>query len=414
MAGVAIMGYGVVGSGVAEIIEQHQKMISARAGQDIFVKYILDIRDFPDSPYRDKMIKDFSIIENDPEVTTVVETIGGCGVAYDFTKRALLAGKNVVTSNKELVARHAVEFFALAADQNVNYLFEASVGGGIPVIRPINQCLAANTIQEVYGILNGTTNYILTRMIKAGLTFDEALKEAQSLGYAEANPTADIEGDDACRKICILSALSFGFHVYPEMVRIEGIQYITPEDIAFGDAIGRKIKLLGRAKRLADDQIYVSVAPYLIPAECPLSTIDGVFNGIIVKGDSVGEVMFYGRGAGKLPTASAIVADVIDAAKHNRARKWMDWGDAEPNRIANCRKVEHAYFVRVQAQNLAEVYDAARDLFGEITPIEQAAVSANDGAFLTQSIAEGALFQKLARLDDRFGASVVKNKLMLL
>lgn len=414
MAGVAIMGYGVVGSGVADILVQHQKMISARAGQDIFVKYILDVRDFPDSPYRDKMIHDFSIIENDPEVTTVVETIGGCGAAYEFTKRALLAGKNVVTSNKELVARHAVEFFAIAADRNVNYLFEASVGGGIPVIRPINQCLAANVITEIYGILNGTTNYILTRMIKAGLTFDEALREAQSLGYAEANPTADIEGADACRKICILSALAFGFHVYPEMVRIEGIQHIAPEDIAFGDAIGRKIKLLGRAKRLENDQIYLSVAPYMVSSECPLSTIDGVFNGIIVKGDSVDEVMFYGRGAGKLPTASAIVADVIDAAKHNRARKWMDWTDAEPARIANCRLVEHQYCIRFQAQDPKLVFSIARELFGDISPVESAKVGASDGALITPVIAEEDLLQKLNLLDERCGGSVVRNKLMLL
>lgn len=414
MAGVAIMGYGVVGSGVADILVQHQKMISARAGQDIVLKYILDVRDFPDSPYRDRMIHDFAVIENDPEVTTVVETIGGCGVAYEFTKRALLAGKNVVTSNKELVARHAVEFFAIAADKNVNYLFEASVGGGIPVIRPINQCLAANVITEIYGILNGTTNYILTRMIKAGLTFDEALKEAQSLGYAEANPTADIEGHDACRKICILSALAFGFHVYPEMVRVEGIQHIAPEDIAFGDAIGRKIKLLGRAKRLENDQIYLSVAPYMIPSECPLSAIDDVFNGIIVKGDSVDEVMFYGRGAGKQPTASAIVADVIDAAKHSRARKWMDWTDAEPERIANCRLVEHQYCVRFHAEDIESVFSAARELFGEITPVESAKVGASDGALITPVIAEESLLQKLTLLDERCGKAVLRNKLMLL
>ena len=414
MAGVAIMGYGVVGSGVADIIEQHQKMISARAGQDVYIKYILDVRDFPDSPYQDKMIKDFSIIENDPEISTVVETIGGSGVAYDFTKRALLAGKNVVTSNKELVAKHAVEFFALAADKNVNYLFEASVGGGIPVIRPINQCLAANVITEIYGILNGTTNYVLTRMIKAGLTFDEALKEAQALGYAEANPTADIQGDDACRKICILSALSFGFHIYPEMVKIEGIQHIAPEDIAFGDALGRKIKLLGRAKRLENEQIYISVAPYLIPNESPLATIDGVFNGIIVKGDSVDEVMFYGRGAGKLPTASAIVVDVIDAAKHQRARKWMDWGGAEPSRIADCRKVEHQYFVRFNAQEPEKAFAAARAVFGEIEPIDRANVSIFDGGFTVPPIAEEVFFEKLAQFDAACGVPVVKNKLMLL
>ena len=414
MAGVAILGYGTVGSGVAEILENHREMLSGRAGQDIYLKYILDIRDFPDSPYRDKMIKDFNIIENDPEVTTVVETIGGAGVAYQFTKRALLAGKNVVTSNKELVAKHAVEFFQIAAEKNVNYLFEASVGGGIPIIRPINQCLAANEITEIYGILNGTTNYILTRMIKAGLTFDAALKEAQALGYAEANPTADIQGDDACRKICILSALAFGFHVYPDMVRIEGIQHIAPEDIAFGDAIGRRIKLLGRSKRVENGQIYVSVAPYLISDKSPLATIDGVFNGIVVKGDAVDEVMFYGRGAGKMPTASAIVADVIDAVKHNRARKWMDWTEAKPERIADCRKVSHEYFVRIHADKPELVYEQAKTLFDGINVITGANVSIFDGGFTVPAIPEGELFDKLEQLDKLCGAPVVKNKLMLL
>ncbi len=414
MAGVAVLGYGVVGSGVVDVIEKHRKMISARAGQDIRVKYILDIRDFPDSPYRDKFVKDFSLIESDPEVTTVVETIGGTRAAYEFTKRALLAGKNVVTSNKELVAAKAVEFFKLAADKNVNYLFEASVGGGIPVIRPINQCLAANEITEIYGILNGTTNYILTRMIKAGLSFDDALKEAQALGYAEANPAADIDGEDACRKICILSSLAFGFHVYPDMVRIEGIKHIAPEDIAFGDAMKMKIKLLGRSQKISDGVIYVSVAPYLVPDTSPLATIDGVFNGIIVRGDSVGEVMFYGQGAGKYPTASAVVADVIDAAKHARARKWMDWEEGSPEHISNCRLVRHDYMIRVRDDNLSRVFQKSGDIFGEITPIDCPNTSIFDGAFTVKDMPEGVLLEKIGELDNAFEAPVVQNKLMLL
>ncbi|MBR5519509.1 MAG: homoserine dehydrogenase [Clostridia bacterium] len=408
MAGVAIMGYGVVGSGVAEILDKHPQMLSARAGQDIYLKYILDVRDFPDSPFADKMIKDFSIIENDPEVSIVVETIGGSTFAYDFTKRALLAGKHVITSNKELVAKHAVEFFSIAADKNVNYLFEASVGGGIPIIRPLNQCLAANKIEEVYGILNGTTNYILTRMIQAGLPFEDALKEAQALGYAEANPSADIHGDDACRKICILSALAFGTHVYPDMVKIEGIQNVALEDIALAEALGRKIKLLGRSKRLENDQLYISVSPYMIPATSPLATIDGVFNGIMVKGDSVDEVLFYGRGAGKLPTASAIVADVIDAAKHDRARKWMDWEPADAARIADCRQVEHEYCVRVAA-NADEVYAKAREIFGEITVVK----GANVDGFVVPSIAEGIFFEKLDALKAACAEGAIANKMML-
>lgn len=413
MAGVAIMGYGVVGSGVAEIIAKHPQMLSARAGQDIYLKYILDVRDFPDSPFADKMIKDFSIIENDPEVSIVVETIGGSTFAYDFTKRALLAGKHVITSNKELVAKHAVEFFEIAADKNVNYLFEASVGGGIPIIRPLNQCLAANKVEEVYGILNGTTNYILTRMIESGLSFEDALKEAQALGYAEANPSADIHGDDACRKICILSALAFGFHVYPDMVRIEGIQNIGAEDIEMADMLGRKIKLLGRAKRMEDDKIYLSVSPYMIPATSPLATINGVFNGIMVKGDSVDEVLFYGRGAGKLPTASAIVADVIDAAKHDRARKWMDWEPADHDRIADCRQVAHEYFVRLQSDDFSAVLAKATEIFGEGNIKQLVKISETVGGIVIAEIKEGLFFEKLDALKTACGEGVVANKLML-
>ncbi len=414
MAGVAVLGYGVVGGGVVDVIMQHREMIASRAGQDIYVKYILDIRDFPDSPYKDLFVKDFSVIENDPEVAIVVETIGGTTFAYDFTKRALLAGKHVVTSNKELVAASAVEFFRIAAEKNVNYLFEASVGGGIPVIRPINQCLAANEITEIFGILNGTTNYILTRMIQAGLRFDEALKEAQALGYAEANPSADIEGKDACRKICILSALAFGFHVYPESVRIEGIQNIAAEDITYASQLSCRIKLLGRAKKLENGQIYISVAPFLVPETSPLSSIDSVFNGIVVRGDSVNEVMFYGPGAGKLPTASAVVADVMDAAKHNRARKWMDWADADPSRIADCRQVAHRYYVRLHSEKPAEVLAQAKAIFGDLTPIHSGNVSLFDVAFTLPETVEADLLEKLAKLDEACGKPVVCNKLMLL
>lgn len=414
MAGVAVLGYGVVGSGVVEVIEKHRRMISAKAGQDIRVKYILDIRDFDDSPYKDKFIKDFSIIENDPEVTTVVETIGGVRAAYEYTRRALLAGKNVVTSNKELVAAKAVELFKIAADKNVNYLFEASVGGGIPVIRPINQCLTANEITEIYGILNGTTNYVLTRMIKAGLSFEDALNEAKSLGYAEADPSADIQGLDACRKICILASLAFGFHVYPEMVRVEGIERISPEDIAFGNAIGRKIKLLGRAQKISDGLIYVSVAPYMVPNSSPLATIDGVFNGIVIRGDVVGEVMFYGKGAGKYPTASAVVADIIDAQKHIRARKWMDWEEGSPEHILDCRLVRHDYMIRIKSENTGAVYAKAEEIFGKIKPVECCSAGAFDGAFLVEDMPEGELLDKIDALNRAFPGAVVQNKLMLL
>ncbi|MCF0120186.1 MAG: homoserine dehydrogenase, partial [Oscillospiraceae bacterium] len=323
---VAILGFGTVGSGVAEVMTNNADRITKNAAQELNVKYIVDVRDFPGNPFADRIVKDFSVVENDPDVKIVVETIGGVGVAYDFTKRSLLAGKNVVTSNKELVATHGHELLEIAHEKNTNYLFEASVGGGIPIIRPITQCLAANKINEVYGILNGTTNYILTEMINRGIPFEDALKEAQSLGYAEANPAADIEGHDACRKVCILAALSFGKHVYPASVSTQGITEITVADAENAAKLGCSIKLLGRAI-LVDDKIAPYVAPHLIRRSSLIANIEGVMNGIVVKGNAIGEVLFYGAGAGKYPTASAVVADVIDASKHIKARKYIGWDD---------------------------------------------------------------------------------------
>jgi len=330
MVNVAILGFGTVGSGVAEVLTDHESSIAGKVDSLVKLKYILDIRDMPDSPFADKFVKDFSIIEQDSEVDIVVETIGGATVALDFTRRALQAGKSVVTSNKELVAMHGYELTQLAKEKGVCYLFEASVGGGIPIIRPLSQCLAANEILEIYGILNGTTNYILTRMIKAGLSFETALKEAQDNGYAERDPSADIEGHDACRKICILSAIAFGRHIYPDQVPTEGITKITLEDVAYADGAGKKIKLLGRAIRMDDGRICAYVAPHLVDQSLPLSGVEDVFNGISVRGDAIGDVMFYGRGAGKLPTASAVVADVIDIARnmgHRKALCWQPGGD---------------------------------------------------------------------------------------
>ena len=309
MVNVAILGFGVVGSGVAEVLATNGPHIDQKVDDLIRLKYILDVRDFPDSPFADKVVHDFSVIENDPEVSIVVETIGGAKAALDFTRRALRAGKSVVTSNKELVAEHGCELLKLAAEQGVSYLFEASVGGGIPILRPLNQCLAANEIEEITGILNGTTNYILTRMIRGGLSFDAALKEAQANGYAEQDPTADIEGHDACRKICILASLAFGRHIYPRQVPAEGITGVTLSDVAWAEACGKKLKLLGRAIRQADGRVCAYVSPHLVDVENPLAGVEDVFNAIAVKGNAIGDVMFYGRGAGKLPTASAVVAD---------------------------------------------------------------------------------------------------------
>ena len=346
MVNVAILGFGVVGSGVAEVLATNGPHIDQKVDDLIRLKYILDVRDFPDSPFADKVVHDFSVIENDPEVSIVVETIGGAKVALDFTRRALMAGKSVVTSNKELVAEHGCELFKLAAEKGVSYLFEASVGGGIPILRPLNQCLAANEIEEITGILNGTTNYILTRMIRGGLSFDAALKEAQANGYAEQDPTADIEGHDACRKICILASLAFGRHIYPRQVPAEGITGVTLSDVAWAEACGKKLKLLGRAIRQADGRVCAYVSPHLVDVENPLAGVEDVFNAIAVKGNAIGDVMFYGRGAGKLPTASAVVADVIDAAKHRDEKKRVFWAEGGEDTTVSPDGLASAWYVR--------------------------------------------------------------------
>jgi len=351
MIKIAILGFGVVGTGVAEVLTENTEKIAGAAAEEIGLKYILDIRDFPDSPFADKFVRDFAVIEQDPEVRVVVETIGGTGTAYDFTKRALKAGKSVVTSNKELVAVHGYELMTLAKEQNANYLFEASVGGGIPIIRPIAQCLAANEITEICGILNGTTNYMLTEMAVKGLPFDEALRDAQQLGFAEADPTADIEGHDACRKICILGSLSFGQHVYPCQVSTEGITKITPADIRYAESRGQKIKLLGRALRLEDGKVAAYVAPHLISTENLLTHVEGVCNAISVRGNAIGTAMFYGPGAGKLPTASAVVADVIDCAKHLSTRKYIAWGPGNPANSADPQTLVSPWYIRTSTDN---------------------------------------------------------------
>ena len=329
MIGVAVMGYGVVGSGVVELIDQNNKIFSEKIGQDIAVKHILDVRDFPGNKYESLITKDFNDILSDPETEIVCETIGGAKVAYDFTKRCLCAGKSVVTSNKELVATHGTELLAFAKEHGVDYMFEAAVGGGIPIIRPLINCLAANRIDKIVGILNGTTNYILTKMIKEKASFSDALKEAQRLGYAEADPSADVDGKDTCRKICILADLAFGKAVDPDKVYTKGIRDITIEDVATAEKHGCVIKLLGYAERLADGNVAIFVSPCAVKKDSQLANIDDVYNGIMVGGDAVGDVVFYGRGAGKFPTASAVCGDVIDVArncgKHNIS--WKDCGE---------------------------------------------------------------------------------------
>lgn len=352
MINVAIMGHGVVGSGVAEILHNHKERIANKAQEEINVKYILDLRDFEGLEYSDKFIKDFNLILNDPEIKIVVEVMGGCTFAYEYVKACLLAGKSVCTSNKELVAAKGDELLDIALENNVNFLFEASVGGGIPVLRPMAQCLTANEITEVTGILNGTTNFILTKMITENMSFEAALKLAQDLGYAEKDPTADIEGHDTCRKICILASLGFGKHVYPEQVKTEGITNVSLKDVDYANEFNSVIKLVGRTRKLDDGRITANVYPALINKNHMLSGVTDVFNAVMVRGDAVGDVMFYGRGAGKFPTASAVVGDVIDCAKHLAARKYLHWGKGSEDYVADSSGDIARFFVRLKSSNI--------------------------------------------------------------
>ena len=379
----AVLGFGTVGGGVAEVLTMNKDLIAKKVGQPVELKYILDIREFPDSPFADKIVHDFAVIEQDEDVKIVAECIGGATLAYEFVKRCLLAGKHVATSNKELVATKGYELLQIAKEKNVNFLFEASVGGGIPVLRPLYFDLAGNEISEVAGIVNGTTNYILTKMFTEGAAFEDVLKDAQAKGYAEANPAADVEGLDACRKACILSALSFGFHVYPEQVATEGITSITAEDVAVAAAGGMKIKLLGRTLKTADGKVCAYVAPHYIPTTCQLAHVDDVFNAILVRGNAVNETMFYGPGAGKLPTASAVVGDMIDAAWHLEARRDLDWADAKPEAMLDSRQLELPYVVRTDASQaeveakLGKAEKLGKDGYKLANPMTKAAIEAS-------------------------------------
>ncbi len=344
MVNVAVIGFGTVGSGVCELLTNNSDIIEKNAGEKINLKYICDIRDFPNSPFAEKIVKDFSVIANDPDVDVVVETMGGRTIAYKFTTMALQSGKSVVTSNKEIVSYHGVELMKTAAEHGVRYLFEASTGGAIPALMPIAQCLAANKISRISGILNGTTNYILTNMFTHGKSYDTALTEAQNKGYAEKDPTADVEGLDTCRKICILGAIMSGKLICPDNVKATGISKITKKDVQAAETFGCKIKLLGVAN-MQDDGMFVEVSPYCIADDVPLYGIEDVFNGIMVDTDAAGQVMFYGRGAGKLPTASAVVSDIIDiAARKKEKSPFNAWenGDAP---VADTRKL--SYLMRV-------------------------------------------------------------------
>ena len=399
MIDIAIMGHGVVGSGVAEVLIKNADLIESRAKNGINIKYILDLREFPGLSYSDKFTKDFNVILNDPDVKVVAEVMGGLHPAYEFTKALLEAGKSVVTSNKELVAEKGSELLKIAEEKNVNYLFEASVGGGIPVLRPIVQCLSANDMFEVQGILNGTTNYIMPQMIAKGVTFEEALADAQRLGYAEKDPTADIEGHDACRKICILAALAFGKHVNPNAIYTEGITKITSADTAYADYAGAVIKLIGRAKRDEDGKCFVTVYPAMVSRKHVLANVDDVFNAVLVRGDAVGDVMFYGRGAGKLPTASAVVADIVDCVKHLSARKYLSWEHVEDDFITDHKEDTVKMYVRIKADECRESVKAeAEKQFGEILVLGRNGEPQDEIAFITPYATEKTLLSQLEKL----------------
>ncbi|MGI5906805.1 MAG: homoserine dehydrogenase [Candidatus Pararuminococcus gallinarum] len=376
---IAVMGHGVVGSGVVEVFYKNRKSIEKRAGKEMEIKYILDLRDFPGLSYSDKFIKDFDTIVHDEDVKVVVEVMGGLHPAFEYVKRCLEAGKSVVTSNKELVAEKGAELLAIAKSRNVNFLFEASVGGGIPIIRPLNQCLAANEIDEIAGILNGTTNFILTKMIREGMAFADALKLAQELGYAEKDPTADVEGIDACRKICILASIAFGKHIYPEHVYTEGISKITLEDVAYAEAWGGVIKLIGRTKRDENGKVTIMVSPAMVSHESQLASVSDVFNGILVRGDATGDVVFYGKGAGKLPTASAVVADVIDCVKNWGVYKSPFWVDEADDGVLDYLQTEIAFYLRIKCDDKAKALQKVQELFGEVEELKVASLEGEIG-----------------------------------
>ena len=395
MIKVAVMGYGTIGSGVVEVLDINKNSIAKRAGEEIGVKYILDLRDFPGDPIQEKVVHDYKVIANDPEVQIVVETMGGLHPAYEFVSSCLSAGKSVVTSNKELVAAKGDELLKIAKDKNVNFLFEASVGGGIPIIRPISQCLAANRIDEIAGILNGTTNFILTMMIDKNMSFEDALKLAQDNGYAEKDPTADVEGHDACRKICILAALCFGKHVYPKDVHTEGITKITLTDVEYVRSWGGVIKLIARASRVGEDKISAIVSPALVKNSSQLAGVNDVFNAILVRGDATGDVVFYGKGAGKLPTASAVVADILDCARHMTERKDFGWESGTDNYVVDYTELETALYVRAETSDKEKSEKDIVSVFGKAEILERAGAPENEIAFVTPWASEKELEAKL-------------------
>lgn len=381
MKKAALLGCGIVGGGIASIMCEDPALLEKSVGEPVELKYILELRDCTGMPWADRVVKDFAIIESDPEISVVAECIGGVGVAYEFVRRALLAGKSVVTCNKQMIAERGLELLAIAKEKKVFLLFEASVGGGIPLLRPLTTCLSANRIDEIYGIVNGTTNYILTQMIQCSQDFDSALADAQRLGYAEADPTADVDGLDAMRKICILSDLSFGSNLPPEKVPTEGIRGVEACDAAFAEQLGFAIKLLAHAKRLDGDRFTAFVSPHLVSKDVLLANVSGVMNAVVVRGSAVGECLFYGAGAGRMPTASAMVADILDTFRRGNGRKFIDWGPEQPERFVSPDAVPSRWYVRYTGGcgngSFAEQCVSADGFCAAVTaPMERAALDA--------------------------------------
>ena len=384
MSKIAVLGYGVVGSGTVEVFYKNKENLEKKAGEPLDIKYILDVRDFPDSPYADKFVKDFNVILNDPEVNVIAEVIGGLKFSYGYVKSALEAGKSVVTSNKELVAAKGAELLAIAKEKNVNFFFEASVGAGI---------------------LNGTTNFILTKMIRDGMSFEEALKIAQELGYAEHDPTADVEGIDACRKICILASLAFGKHVYPENVHTEGITKVTLRDVEYMESCDAKIKLIGCARREGNGKISIGVFPAVIKDESQLAGVNDVFNAILVRGDATGDVVFYGKGAGKLPTASAVVSDIVSAVKHSDTSRSLTWADSEQSFILPFEQFTCANYIRLSAKNVDVTKAVVKAVFGDVEYLSSKNQPADELAFITSVISEKDALNACEKVSD--GAEIL-------
>ena len=386
---IAVMGYGTIGSGVVEVLEVNKNLITERVGEAVEVKYILDLREFPGDPYEKCIVHDVNTIVNDPEIGIVVEAMGGVEPAYTFVKAMLLAGKQVTTSNKNLVAEKGAELIQIARERNLNFMFGASVGGGIPIIRPLNTCLTADEIQEITGILNGTTNYMLTRMANEGVSFEAVLKDAQAKGYAEADPTADVEGIDPCRKIAILTSLVCRKQVNYEDIYTEGITKISTEDFAYAKKMERSIKLLASSKK-ADDKYACMVAPFMLDKNHPLCNVNDVFNSVFVHGNMLGDAMFYGSGAGKLPTASAVVADIVDMAKHNGTNIFIDWSQ-EKMQLVDYKENVNRFFVRTNSAK-----DEVEAVFGEVEYVE--GVVEGEIGFVTEKMTEADFAGKIEKI----------------